>query len=91
MDTLDVAASYATVAGSVHRRERILTIYTPHVVAKPLSRKSAMGYTITMGEAPKCFRSQKYALRSWASKAYPTHAKILSLGSASLCASMTAI
>ena len=37
MDTLDVAASYATFAGSVHRRERILTIYTPHVVAKPLA------------------------------------------------------
>jgi hypothetical protein len=92
MDTLDVAASYATVAGSVHRHERILTIYTPHAVAKPfgaivecvfffchqspthcLSRKSATGHghTITGGEAPMCFRSQKYALRSssWASKA----------------------
>src|SRR6478672_8286050 len=92
MDTLDVAASYATVAGSVHRHERILTIYTPHAVAKPfgaivecvfffchqspthcLSRKSATGHghTITGGEAPMCFRSQKYALRSsWASKAF---------------------
>jgi hypothetical protein len=35
MDPLDIVTSDAAVAGSIHRRERILTVCTLHIVAKP--------------------------------------------------------
>jgi hypothetical protein len=37
MDALDIASSYAAIAGAVRCRERILAIRPPHVLAKPYS------------------------------------------------------
>jgi hypothetical protein len=52
VDTLDIVTSDAAIAGSIHRRERILTVHTLHFVTKPFGTVIKRAFFLCHGEPP---------------------------------------